>query len=88
MNRHLLAPCLAACAMLALSACEDRRVTYPPDESRAADTDVQPAGATGDVSRPAASANPEHRCDTMAGQARQDCIDAVEAERDSADIRP
>lgn len=87
MNHALLAPCLAACALLALSACEDRRNTYPPDESRAATTDVQPAGAAGGASRPADSSNPDDRCANLQDQALRDCMERVDAARDATDMR-
>ena len=83
---HKLIPCLAACALLALAAC-DRRMTYPPDESRAATTDVQPAGAAGDASRAADSNNPDERCTGLEGDALRDCTAGVEAAREATDIR-
>lgn len=87
MKQHLLAPCLAACALFALSACEDRRDTYPPDESRAPTTDVRPAGAAGDASRPADSANPDDHCANMQGQAQRDCMEQADAAREATDLR-
>lgn len=86
MQRQLAAPCLALCVLVALSAC-DRRVTEAPDESRAATTDVRPAGTAGDASRPADSANPDARCANRQGQDQRDCMDQLEAERDATDIR-
>lgn len=83
---HTLIPCLAACALLALAAC-DRRVTYPPDESRADTTDVQPAGAAGDASRAADSSNPDERCTGLENEALRDCMAAMDAAREAADIR-
>jgi hypothetical protein len=84
--KPLLIPCLAAGMVLALSAC-DRRDTYPPDESRAASTQVQPAGDAGDASRPADSTNPDERCARLEGQAQRECRERVESAREATDIR-
>lgn len=77
----------AACAIAALAGCEDRRDTYPPDESRAATTDIAPAGDAGDASRPADSANPDGRCDHLQGDEQRACMDRVDSARDASDIR-
>lgn len=77
----------AACLVLALGAC-DRRNTQPPDESRAADTEIQPAGATGEASRPADSTRSGDRCDQLEGEARRSCMAQVDSDRDATDMRP
>ncbi|MBJ6979383.1 MULTISPECIES: hypothetical protein [unclassified Luteimonas] len=76
----------AACLLLALGAC-DRRVTDAPDESRAADTEIQPAGTAGDASRPADSANPDARCAGLQEQALRDCMEGVDSAREASDLR-
>lgn len=70
-----------------VSACEDRRDTHPPDESRAASTDIAPAGDAGDASRPADAANPDGRCDHLQGEEQRTCMDRVDAARDASDVR-
>lgn len=72
MHARTLPACLALCALLAAAGCEDRRDTHPPDESRAADSVMQPADA-GQVTRPPDQGTADQRCEGLDGQALRDC---------------
>ena len=85
-HRTPLALLAATCVTFALGAC-DRRDSHPPDESRTAHTEIEPAGTAGDASRPADSANPDERCAGMEGQQLRDCMQGVESAREGRDIR-
>lgn len=88
MNQRILIHFIGAgCLALALAGC-DRRDTHPPDESRAADTDVQPAGTAGAATRPADSGNPDGRCGQLAGDELRDCMAREEAARETGTLRP
>lgn len=85
---HRLLPSLLAASglVLALAAC-DRRATHPPDESRAAHTDIAPAGTAGDAALPADSGTPDDRCAGLQDQQLRDCMQDVQGAREGRDIR-